>query len=301
MTDIDVPTFPARDGKLRLSGPVTLVDGKLHLLGSSMPVDGRISWYPEADRGRFVPFNSYLLREGEGILVVEAGVPAVFDQTARQLRAILGERCVIDRLAVTRNEPDCVSNVPRMVREFGLKSVHSPGLMNTLQFFPSDEAELKERAFDHAATELQMLNFGVGCTPSAPGGEVRISHDRALEVVAAPLKVLPTVWYYDRAARTMFCSDSFSDETAVGAETRILAGVDRQDVLIARFHESFSRKFDWLARSDLSSVIADLENIFDRYDIEILAPNRGLVVQGREAVLAKTAALLAALSELHGN
>jgi hypothetical protein len=56
-----------------------------------------------------------------------------------------------------------------------------------------------------------------------------------------------------------------------------------------------------LARSDLSSVVADLENIFGRYDIEILAPNRGLVVSGREAVAAKTSALIAALRELHGN
>jgi hypothetical protein len=201
-------------------------------------------------------------------------------------------------LAVTRNEPDCVSNIPRLVREFGLKSVHSPGLMNTLQFFPSDEADLKEKAFSHTATELQMLSFGVGCTPSVPGGQVRISEGRTLEVVSVPLKVLPTVWYYDRATRTMFCSDSFSDETAVGADVRILDSVDEPDALIARFHESFTRKFDWLGRSDLSTVIADMEAIFDRYDIEILAPNRGLVVHGREAVAAKTAALLAALREL---
>jgi flavorubredoxin len=298
MKDIMVRTIPTREAGEAQAGSLRLADGKLHVLGASVPIDGRISWYPDADRGRFVPFNSYLLREGESILLVEAGVPAVFDHTTRQIREILGGRSVIGRLAVTRNEPDCVSNIPRLVRECGLKSVHSPGLMNTLQFFPADEADLTEKAFSHSTTELQMLNFGVGCKPAIPGGEVRIAQDRALEVVAVPLKVLPTVWYYDRTTRTMFCSDSFSDETAVGADERILASVDERDALITRFHENFSRKFDWLARSDLSTVIGDMESIFDRYDIEILAPNRGLVIQGRKAVVTKTAALLAALRAL---
>jgi flavorubredoxin len=298
MTDIMARAVATREAGEAQAGSLRLADGKLHILGASVPIDGRISWYSDADRGRFVPFNSYLLQEGESILLVEAGVPAVFDHTARQLREILGGRSVIGRLAVTRNEPDCVSNIPRLVREYGLKSVHSPGLMNTLQFFPADEADLSEKAFSHSTTELQMLNFGVGCTPAIPDGEIRISPERALEVVAVPLKVLPTVWYYDRATRTMFCSDSFSDETAFDVDVRILTSVDQRDALIARFHENFSRKFDWLARSDLSTVIGDMEGIFDRYDIEILAPNRGLVIHGREAVATKTAALLAALKAL---
>jgi flavorubredoxin len=298
MTDIMARAIPTRVVAEAQAGSLRLADGKLHILGASVHIDGRISWYPDADRGRFVPFNSYLLQEGESILLVEAGVPAVFDHTAIQIREILEGRSVIDRLAVTRNEPDCVSNIPRLVRECGLKSVHSPGLMNTLQFFSADEADLQEKAFSHSTTELQMLNFGVGCTPAVPGDEIRVSQERALEVVAVPLKVLPTVWYYDRTTRTMFCSDSFSDETAVGADERILDSVDERDVLIARFHENFSRKFDWLARSDLSTVIGDMEGIFDRYDIEILAPTRGLVIHGREAVATKTAALLAALRAL---
>jgi flavorubredoxin len=298
MTDIMARAIPTREVGEAEAGSLRLADGKLHILGASVPIDGRISWYPDADRGRFVPFNSYLLQEGESILLLEAGVPAVFDHTARQIREILEERPVIGRLAVTRNEPDCVSNIPRLVREFGLKSVHSPGLMNTLQFFPADEADLQETAFSHSTTELQMLNFGVGCTPAIPGGEIWVSQERVLEVVPVPLKVLPTVWYYDRTTRTMFCSDSFSDETAVGPDERILDSVDERDVLIARFHENFLRKFDWLARSDLSTVIGDMEGIFDRYDIEILAPNRGLVIHGRKAVAIKAAALLAALTAL---
>ena len=152
--------------------------------------------------------------------------------------------------------------------------------------------------FQHRSTELQMLNFGVGCRPATPGGEVPVSDERSLEVVAVPLKVLPTVWYYDSVTRTMFCSDSFSDETAVTPDMRVISSVDERDILVGRARRHFSGKFDWLLRSELSSVIADLEGIFGRYDIEILAPTRGAVIQGRSAVEAKLNALLTALSGL---
>jgi hypothetical protein len=143
-----------------------------------------------------------------------------------------------------------------------------------------------------------MLNFGVGCRPAIPGDEIHVSDDRALEVVAVPLKVLPTVWYYDRTTRTMFCSDSFSDETAVSPDVRVTSSVDEKDVLVGRFRRHFSGKFDWLMRSELSSVTSDLEAIFGRYEVDILAPTRGVVIQGRTAVEAKMSALLTTLSTL---
>ena len=279
------------------SSPSSVVGNALYAVGGSISVDGRLSWYGNEHQGRYVPFNTYLLKEAQDLLLLESGVPATFASTASQLREILGADAEVLRLAVTRNEPDCVANVPHLVRQFALKTVHSPGLMNTLQFFRADQTG-SESTFQHRSTELQMLNFGVGCRPAIPGGEVPVSDERSLEVVAVPLKVLPTVWYYDSVTRTMFCSDSFSDETAVAPDMRVISSVDERDILVGRARRHFSGKFDWLLRSELSSVIADLEGIFGRYDIEILAPTRGAVIQGRPAVEAKMNALLTALSGL---
>ena len=279
--------------------PVVLVPDGLHLLGASVPLDDRISWYDDPT-GRYVPFNTYLVEEGDQQLLVEAGVPAVFDAVARQAEGAFRGRHGPARIAVTRNEPDCVASLPLMVRRFGLETVHSPGLMNTLQFFVDDDADLNERSFVHHATELQMLSFGVQCSPARPGNEIVIGPSRRLSVIAAPLRVLPTVWYHDPFSRTLFCSDTFADETAAAPYERILAKADAPDVLRNRFRRSFALKFDWLFRSDLTSVISDLERIFANHDIERLAPNRGLIVSGYPAVHAKQEALLAALRELQG-
>ena len=276
MTDAAAPSHsPRADQK----GPSSLADGALYAIGGSVLVDGRISWYGSDHQGRYVPFNSYLLKDAQKLLLIESGVPLTFKSTASQLRDLIGVHAEIPRLAVTRNEPDCVANVPNLVRQFALRTVQSPGLMNTLQFFRADEAGA-ESSFQHRSTELQMLNFGVGCRPAVPGSDIQVSEDRALEIVAVPLKVLPTVWYYDRATRTMFCSDTFSDEASASPDVRVISSVDEKDILVGRFLRHFSGKFDWLMRSELSSVISELEAIFGRYEVDVLAPTRGLVIQG---------------------
>ncbi|RAI57105.1 hypothetical protein [Roseicella frigidaeris] len=277
--------------------PGPIAEG-LHLLGGSVAIDERISWYPAAEAGRHLPFNSYLLADAGSLLLLEAGVPAVFPALAAQLDGIARAGQGPTRLAVTRNEPDCVANIPGLVRLTGLRTVHSPGLLNTLQFFSDDTAALREGSFLDTATELQMLDFGVTCARVAPGDTVPVSERRGLEVIQAPLRVLPTVWYYDRLSRTLFCSDSFSDETAAAPDQRLLADVAPHDVLVARCLENFALKFDWLARSRLAPIIGQVEAIFARHDIETLAPSRGLVIRGAAAVRAKQSAMLAALRQL---
>ena len=277
------------------SGSIDLEPG-LSLLGGCVPLDPMISWYEEL-AGRFLPFNTYLLTGSGSSLLVEGGVPAAFAPLDRQLRDIPPDAHP-KRLAVTRNEPDCVANVPALVALLGLETVHSPGLMNTLQFFRSDEAEREEQSFAERTAELQMLDFGVACSPARPGETVPVGGDRRLTVIAAPLRVLPTVWFHDVPSGTLFCSDSFADETAESPHQRVIATVDPHRALVDRFLRSFPLKFDWLARSDLSTVIADLEAVFEGHDIRRLAPNRGLVIEGRTAVRAKLTAVLAALREL---
>lgn len=269
----------------------------MSLLGGSVPLDARISWYDEPP-GRYLPFNTYLLTEGNQSLLLEAGVPAVFPPLERQLRALTGGTAGPTRLAVTRNEPDCVASVPALVARFGVETVHSPGLINTLQFFAADDAERDEHSFAERTATLQMLDFGVACQPARPGEEVAVGGSRRLSVIAAPLRVLPTVWFHDDATGTLFCSDSFADETAATFDQRVLDDVAPRAVLVDRFLRSFPLKFDWLERSDLSAVIADVEGIFATYEIRRLAPNRGLVIEGLAAVDVKRSALLAALREL---
>ena len=276
---------------------VELEPERLSLLGGSVPLDARVSWYDEPP-GRFLPFNTFLLTEGDQRLLVEAGVPAAWAPLERQLRERAAGDPIFDRLAVTRNEPDCVANIPMLVARVGLRTVHSPGLMNTLQFFAADEAEREEQSFAERSAALQMLDFGVACQPARPGEGIAVGGERRLTVIAAPLRVLPTVWLHDADTGTLFCSDSFADETAFTPGVGVTDAAASHAVMVDRFRRSFSLKFDWLARSDLSTVIADVERVFADHDIRRLAPSRGLVIDERQAVDAKHRALLAALHQI---
>jgi hypothetical protein len=98
MADAAVPQTQLLGSENALS----VADGTLYVVGGSIRVDGRISWYSSEHLERYVPFNSYLLKEGDKLLLLETGVPATFETNARQLRDLLGEDAVIPRLDAER-------------------------------------------------------------------------------------------------------------------------------------------------------------------------------------------------------
>ena len=67
---------------------------------------------------------------------------------------------------MTRNEPECVCNIPNLVNEFGIKAVHSLPLMRSLQLLRAGLGDLRAASFDARVAELQLLEFGVQCIPA---------------------------------------------------------------------------------------------------------------------------------------
>ncbi|MGE0233224.1 MAG: hypothetical protein AB7O39_01965 [Flavobacteriaceae bacterium] len=262
-----------------------IVSGRLFLLGDSVEIDERISWRGAEDHGRYDPINVYLLRERSEYLLVEAGV-ALFEQTVNeQLSGLIGAG-ILPRLAVTRNEPDTISNVPGLVKRWNLQQAFTPGVMNPLDYF------------EDASARYQMISFGVEQVPVRPGDRIAIAGDRVLEAVQTPLRMLSTTWYYDTGAKALFCSDIMTDATGAGREDRIVDRRTGLDSLVAYMKRNMQLRYDWLPRSRLRPIIEGLEALFARYDIDILAPSRGRIVVGREAVVERQQALLAVLRDL---
>ena len=280
------------------NGPaIELLKGALFLLGDAERIDDRLSWYPADSYGRYVFYNSYLLRGGRESLLVESGVVPHHPTIRRQLRGLLAESDSPRRIAVTRNEPECVCNIPNLVKDFGIESVHSLPLMSSLQFLRG--SDLRAASFDARAGELQLLEFGVQCIPAEGSGSIPIGGQDRLEVFETPLRVLPTNWFYDRETRTLFCSDTFCGETSEAAEIRTSTDVVSENEMTARLSSDLTRKFDWLVRSDLSGIIGGLERYFGERRIDILAPTRGNVIVGPRAVELRLCALIRVLKNLN--
>ncbi|MGY4290655.1 flavorubredoxin [Bradyrhizobium sp. LM2.7] len=275
-----------------------LVRDQLYLLGGVEQIDERISWYPAEDRGKFVAYNSYLLRSGNDCLLVESGAAAHHATIREQLRSRLREGDIFRRIAVTRNEPECVCNIPNLVRDFRIEVVHSAPQMSALQFFPSDSVESRSESFDRRSTELLMLEFGVQCIAADEGESISINGQVRLEPFKTPLRVLPSLWLHDAHTRTLFCSDIFCASVSERPEIRTNADVLSKDEMIALMLRELAIKFEWLSRGRLGGIIETLEDYFAKRDIEILAPTRGQVILGAEAVDSRLRALIAAMKML---
>ncbi len=266
---------------------VELAPGKLHLLGNAIKVDARISWRGAADAGLFDPINVYLLTEAGGHLLLETGVVAGFPVLAAQLRAAGFDGTQPLTVAVTRNEPDCLSNIRNLAREFGLARVYAPGIINSLDYF------------EDLTARSMMISYGVPHTALRPAEQVGIGGDRHIVAIPTPLKMLSTTWYHEADTATLFCSDIFTDAIGATAQDRVVTAPEADMAgLTGAMQRHLSYRYDWLARSDNRSIIRGLEQLFGRLDVRILAPSRGRVILGRPAVEQRFEALLRALTEV---
>ena len=110
--------------------------------------------------------------------------------------------------------------------------------------------------------------------------------------------MLSTTWYYDNGAKALFCSDIMTDSAGESREDRIVHEPVGLDTLVPYMRRNMLVRYDWLARSRLRPIIEGLQTLFDSYEIDILAPSRGCVIVGRDAVKEREAALLTVLREL---
>ena len=277
---------------------IELVANTLYLLGGVERIDERLSWYPPASYGKYVPYNCYLLRSGNECLLVESGVASHRSIIRNQLRELLRSDDVLKRIAVTRNEPECVSNIPSLIKEFGIEAVHSLRLMSSLQFFRAGAGEQLANSFNVSSTKLQMLEFGIACISSEQGEPISLNGEVRLEPFDTPLRVLPTLWFYDQRTGTLFCSDLFSGSISDTLNVRINAEIGSDERMTAVMLQELKQKFDWLWHSKLGGMIEILKTYFGERTIERLAPTRGNVIVGSDAVKARVKALIRALETL---
>ena len=277
-----------------LVAPVPLVPDRLYALCNPYAVDGRVSWHTQ-DARAYASANCYLLREGDDALLIDTGLRVHERAMLRQLEACLGSTNHLGVFPLRVGEFDSIGNLFPIVNRFEADTILS-AFDDPIGFADirprSGDGDLYERP-DPRQVQIKVVRHMETL-------ELGPREDRALEIFAAPVRLLTTHWVYDFATRTLFTSDFFTyvvqptDEGPWISENEADAP---PDVGYVADHLRQTR-FWWLDDADVSHVRKALDDTFGRYDIERIAPAFGSVISGRQLVSKHFECVDAAIAQL---
>ncbi len=118
-----------------------------------------------------------------------------------------------------------------------------------------------------------LLNLDVG-----KGG------GRKIDAFSAPLRLINTTWAYDPASHTLFTSDMFAQHSQPNEQGPWV--IEHDEVTDDAFLRSFllNTRYWWLEGAATETLRRAIAGVFERYDIEIIAPGNGAIFKGRELV-----------------
>lgn len=256
---------------------VELVPGKLFVLGDSIELDGRITWVPPDARG-WQPINTYLLTEGlltEGAsaLVIDPGVYVHRHVVRRQLEERVPAGSPLG-IFLTRAEPDATGNIGEIASRYPVTKLFAGGGPNPFDAF--EAAGLMDPK--NRGERIQMERM-------PQGYEVPVGGVRGVEVLRPIIRLLATYWGYDRQTETLFTSDSFSHVIQDSPDApRVTSGGAAQHAGTGAVRAHLLAKFGWLAHAKTQSIVENLRAMRRGRSINRIAPGRGVVIEGRDAV-----------------
>jgi flavorubredoxin len=102
----------------------------------------------------------------------------------------------------------------------------------------------------------------------------------------APIRLIATRWLYDRATKTLFSSDLFTHlwrEPATGPW--IVTDADNDPTTTADIRSfMLNTRYWWLEGAPTDSIRRGIGEVFDKFDVETIAPGYGCVLRGKKTV-----------------
>jgi hypothetical protein len=252
---------------------------------------GRVSWFP-ADLRTRAPVSCYLLSEPAEALLVDSGLVVHRDAIRRGLDGSIGPSQRVNVVHTRLVEFDTVGNTAALIDGGRVATVYATFPAGDWVYFESATAGRGAGGAGQSRFEVVQ-----------PGDAVRVgcgtARERAVRVLAAPLRLLATFWLHDPLTRTLFTSDSFGHVTLghTGGRALLRSGApDHTTLDDVRRH--LVAKFAWLAEADVAPLQAELAAIFDGHRIDNLAPTFGCPIVGAAAVARHYGLVQQALSEI---
>ena len=269
----------AREPQSFTGGIASLADDKLYALQNPFALDGRVSSYPASARG-FSVANCYLLKQSDGAMLIDTGFGKDEPAIRSQIERLIAPGLPLSMFPLRLNEFMSINNVESFAAHFNIDQCYTSNPDAALWFdfgATANGRSILDAMKVTAVTRADTIQLGKG--------------DRAIDVMQAPIRLIATRWLYDRATRTLFSSDMFTHvwrdrETGpwIVQETENNSADD--DLTSARDIRSFmlNTRYWWLEGVSTDSMRRGIGDIFDKHDIETIAPGYGCILRGRKVV-----------------
>ncbi len=255
-------------------GIAAIAEGKLYALQNPFALDGRVSSYPGSARGWSVA-NSYLITQSDAAMLIDTGFGKDEPVIRAQIESLIAPGLPLSLFPLRLNEFMSINNVETFAGHFNVETCYTSNVDAALWFDFGAQAEgrdILESMKVTAVTRADIIRLG--------------KEGRAIDVMQAPIRLIATRWLYDRATRTLFSSDMF---THVWRDTRtgpwIVTEADN-DPTSPRDVRSFmlNTRYWWLEGAPTNSIRRGIGEVFDKYDVETIAPGYGCILHGRAVV-----------------
>jgi hypothetical protein len=255
-------------------GIASIADDRLYALQNPFALDGRVSAYPASARG-FSVANSYLLTQPDAAMLIDTGFGKDEPAIRAQIERLIAPRLPLSMFPLRLNEFMSINNVESFAAHFNIDQCYTSNPDAALWFdfgTTANGRSILDAMKVTAVTRADKIELGKA--------------GRAIDVMQAPIRLIATRWLYDGTTRTLFSSDMFT-HTWRGTETGpwIVTEAD-DDSTSLRDVRSFmlNTRYWWLEGVSTDSMRRGIGDIFDKYDIETIAPGYGCILRGRKVV-----------------
>jgi hypothetical protein len=254
-------------------GITALGEGNLYALQNPFVLDGRVSAYAASARG-FSVANSYLLTERDAALLIDTGFGKDEPVIRAQIESLIAPRLPLSMFPLRLNEFMSINNVEAFAAHFNVEQCYTSNVDAALWFdfgAKADGRSILGSMRVSAVTRADTIDVG--------------KRGRTLDVMQAPIRLIATRWLYDRATRTLFSSDLFTHVWR-DRETGPWVVTEENDTTTERELRSFmlNTRYWWLEGAPTDGIRRGIDAVFDRYDIETIAPGYGCLLSGRKVV-----------------
>ena len=270
----------ARDTGGFAGGIAAIDEGKLYALQNPFALDGRVSSYPASARGYSVA-NSYLITQSDAAMLIDTGFGKDEPAIRAQVESLIAPGLPLSLFPLRLNEFMSINNVEAFAGHFNVETCYTSNVDAALWFDFGAKANgrsILESMKVTAVTRADTIRLG--------------QRDRAIDVMQAPIRLIATRWLYDRATRTLFSSDMFTHLWRA-RENGPWIVTDADDRTSARELRSFllNTRYWWLEGAPTGSIRRGIAEVFEKCDVETIAPGYGCILHGR-AVVARHVAML---------